>query len=432
MTEIFDGAMELQNAVADVLRRAQSAKRTLAIAPTKQKNDALRKMGEALWADRAAILAANAADVAAAREAGQPEARIDRLALDERRIEQMVDGLEALIELPDPVGEQMEHFVRPNGLDIRKLRVPMGVVAMIYEARPNVTVDAAGLALKTGNVAVLRGSREALQSNQAIVRALHRGIATAGLPSDAVLLIERTERETVDFIIRARGLVDLAIPRGGEGLIRRVVENATVPVIETGVGNCHVYVDKEADFAKATPIVVNAKTHRPSVCNAAETLLVHQDVAKVWLPQAAKALRAKGVELRVCERAYAVLAEAGLTDGVEYATEEDWATEYLALTLAVRVVDSLNDAIAHIERYGTLHSEVIVTEDEAAAQQFLRRVDAAVVYHNASSRFTDGFEFGFGAEIGISTQKMHARGPMGLRELTSYKYVVHGDGQVRK
>ncbi|WP_206885546.1 glutamate-5-semialdehyde dehydrogenase [Alicyclobacillus mali (ex Roth et al. 2021)] len=425
-----DTKAELVESVRAILRGAQAAKRRMATAPTRGKNEALSHMADAIWARRSEILAANAADVDAARREGQPAARVDRLMLDEARLQQIIEGVREVEALPDPVGEEVERILRPNGLDIRKVRVPMGVIAMIYEARPNVTVDAAALAVKTGNVAVLRGGSEALRSNQALVAAIHDGLRQAGLPEAAVSLVAHADRDAVDVLIRARGLVDLAIPRGGAGLIRRVVENASVPVIETGVGNCHVYVDRAANFEMATRIVVNAKTQRPSVCNAAETLLVHAEIADAWLPDAARALVDRGVALRACPRALEILRRAGIP--AEAAQEADWETEYLDLILAVRVVDTLEDAIAHIDRYGTQHSEVIVTEDEDAARVFLASIDAAAVYHNASSRFTDGFEFGFGAEIGISTQKMHARGPMGLRELTSYKYVVYGHGQVRE
>jgi glutamate-5-semialdehyde dehydrogenase len=417
---------------AYVHAKAQAAKqaaRALATAATAQKNAALRAMGEALWADADEILAANAQDVAAARAAGAPESRIDRLTLTPQRINDMVDGLRQLEALPDPVGETVESWTRPNGLRIEKIRVPLGVIAIVYESRPNVTVDAAALAIKTGNAVVLRGGSEAVRSNGALVRSIRRGLADAGLPEEAVQWIERTERDTVEFLIRARGLVDLAIPRGGAGLIQRVVEQATVPVIETGVGNCHVYVDEHADLDMAVRIVVNAKASRPSVCNAAETLLVHQAIAPDFLPAVGHALQAKGVILRACPRAEECLRRAGIP--AEPADDTDWATEYLDLILAVRVVDSVEEAISHIQRYGTAHSESIVTEDPDVAERFLREVDAAAVYHNASTRFTDGFEFGFGAEIGISTQKLHARGPMGLRELTSYKYVIRGAGQIR-
>ncbi|WAH44536.1 glutamate-5-semialdehyde dehydrogenase [Alicyclobacillus fastidiosus] len=416
--------------IAHKLHQARGASRVLAVASTSVKNEALHQMADALWNNREEILAANEEDVRAAEAAGQPASRIDRLMLNEHRIRQMMDGLCQVAQLEDPIGERLDTILHPNGMRIEKVRVPMGVIAMVYESRPNVTVDAVGLCIKTGNAAVLRGGREALRSNIALVRALHKGLQTSGVPSEALQFVERTERESVDLLIRAVGLVDLVIPRGGAGLIERVVRHAQVPVIETGVGNCHVYVDASADVAKARDIITNAKTQRPSVCNAAETLLVHKSVASAWLPEIVPHLVRLGVQVRGCEQSLSILRDEGFSD-VSAATKEDWSTEYLDLILAVKVVDSLDAAIEHITEYGTLHSEVIVTESEEAAAEFLSRVDAAVVYHNASSRFTDGFEFGFGAEIGISTQKLHARGPMGLREMTSYKYIVRGDGQVR-
>lgn len=422
---------ELEPYIRETLRRAKRASHAMAQASDTDKRDALHQMGESLWSHRQAILAANAEDVAAAGEQGQVQARVDRLLLTEGRIEQMMQGLVEIAALPDPVGERLATLQRPNGLQIEQMRVPMGVVAMIYESRPNVTVDAAGLCLKTGNVAVLRGGREALLSNLALVAALHDGLRASGLPVDAVQLIGRVERTSVDMLIQAKGLVDVVIPRGGAGLIDHVVRHAQVPVIETGTGNCHVYVDAAADLVKAAAIVVNAKTQRPSVCNAAETLLVHEAVAAAWLPVIVPVLRELGVEIRGCEATRAILSKHALAAEVIPAEEADWSTEFLDLILAVKVVDSIELAMEHIATYGTLHSEVIITENGAAANQFLSQVDAAVVYHNASTRFTDGFEFGFGAEIGISTQKLHARGPMGLREMTSYKYVVHGDGQTR-
>ncbi len=426
------GAMGLQDLVHRQLRAAKRAATVVGGLRTEVKNDALMQMAAAVWSAREAVLDANARDIDAARTSGQPASRIDRLQLTETRLSTILDGLQQVASLPDPVGEVLDSFVRPNGLFVEQVRVPMGVVAMIYESRPNVTVDGAGLCLKTGNAVVLRGSRESLESNRALVRALRSGLQAAGLPEDAVQLVEGG-REAVDFILQARGLVDLAIPRGGAGLIARVVDQAKVPVIETGVGNCHVYVDAAADLEQATAIVTNAKTQRPSVCNAAETLLVHEAVARDWLPVVLHALEEWGVEVRACPRTQELLLAGtdGLTRAVAPASKEDFATEFLDLVLAVRTVESLEEALDHIAEYGTKHSEVIVTEDAAAAETFLRQVDAAAVYHNASSRFTDGFEFGFGAEIGISTQKLHARGPMGLRELTSYKYVVRGNGQIR-
>ncbi|OFW80247.1 MAG: glutamate-5-semialdehyde dehydrogenase [Alicyclobacillus sp. RIFOXYA1_FULL_53_8] len=424
------GDNDLAAVVTDKLHRARRAARACATLSPSEKNAALEAMAVQLWEQRTEIVAANDIDVAQARVQGQTETRIDRLILTEKRIQEMVEGLRQVQDLRDPMGDILEVIERPNGLVIHKIRVPMGVLAMIYESRPNVTVDAAGLAVKTGNAVVLRGGREALHSNVALVQALRQGLANAGVASDAIQLIDRTERESVDLLIRAKGLVDLAIPRGGAGLIERVTQRALVPVIETGVGNCHVYVDGEADPQMASRIVQNAKVQRPSVCNAMESLLVHQAIAATWVPSIAATLNTFGVELRVCERANAILEAAGVA-GLRVATEEDFATEFLGLVLAVKVVDSAAEAMEHIATYGTKHTEAIVTENVQTAEAFLSTVDAAVVVHNASTRFTDGFEFGFGAEIGISTQKLHARGPMGLRELTSYKYVIRGVGQVR-
>lgn len=432
----------LKQAVLEKARAAKRASRTLAILPTSEKNRALLAMADALWQQRESIFAANRLDIQEARANGIPEAKIDRLMLNEKRLQDMMEGLRQIAELLDPVGEILETMERPNGLQIEKVRVPFGVIAMVYESRPNVTVDAAGLALKTGNAVVLRGGKEALQSNLALEDALREGLKGTRVPLDAIQLIDRTERETVDILIRAKDVVDLAIPRGGGGLIQRVIENALVPVIETGVGNCHVYVDEQADFEMATQIVMNSKTQRPSVCNATETLLVHERIAKEFLPYMLRTLQDKGVEIRGCEQTLEIARTvmdqklgtdtvADLSNMLLAATEEDWATEFLDLILAVKVVSDVETAIEHIDRYGTRHSEVIVTNDLQAAEMFLAQVDAAAVYHNASSRFTDGFEFGFGAEIGISTQKLHARGPMGLRELTSYKYLVRGTGQIR-
>lgn len=422
----------LKEYVHEKLRAAKKASRALASASSAMRFQALQQMAEGLWEHREAILDANTHDVNAAREAGQPASRIDRLSLTEERIQQMIDGIKAVAALPDRIGEVMETLRRPNGLVIEKVRVPMGVIAMVYESRPNVTADAAALCIKTGNAVVLRGGSDALHSNSALVKALQDGLRRSDVPETSVQFIDVVDRDSVDVLIQAKGLVDLAIPRGGDRLIQRVVENARVPVIETGVGNCHVYVDKSADQEKAIRIVVNAKTNRPSVCNAAETLLVHKSLAESLLPKAASELLKLGVKLHVCPRSLAALSSLHLhADEVVPAAEDDWTREYLNLELAVKVVDNLEDAIEHINTYGTRHSEAIVTEDHAAAKMFLEEVDAAAVYHNASTRFTDGFEFGFGAEIGISTQKLHARGPMGLNEMTSYKYVVHGDGQIK-
>ena len=390
-------------------KRAKAASRLLAGAGTKRKNAALLAVARALEEQSPAILAANAADVAAAREAGMTPALIDRLSLTAARIEGMAEGVRQTAALPDPVGEVVEGFRRPNGLQIRRERVPLGVVGIIYEARPNVTSDAAALCLKAGNAVLLRGGKEAIRANIAIAAAIRDGLASEGLPADAVQLLEDTSRETASAMMRMNEYLDVLIPRGGAGLIRSVVQNATVPVIETGTGNCHIYVDKDADVAMAAAIAVNAKVSRPSVCNAAAGMQEHH------------------VELRCCPRAAAILRDMQLTA----ATEEDWATEYLDYILAVRVVDSLEDAMTHIAQYGTGHSECIVTDSARAAEAFLDQVDAAAVYLNASTRFTDGAEFGLGAEIGISTQKLHSRGPMGLRELTTTKYIVVGNGQIR-
>ncbi len=412
---------------------AKQASRQWAVLSSERKNHALHAMAEALWDFRAQILAANELDYQAARFASYTEAKLDRLFVNDKRIQDMAEGLRQVATLKDPIGETMETIERPNGLKIVKVRVPMGVIAIIYESRPNVTVDAAGLALKTGNAVILRGGKEAINTNIALTKILRGAILQCGITPDGLQIIENITHESVDELLRARGSIDLIIPRGGAGLIQHVVEHSLVPVIETGVGNCHVYVDEAADLAKAMDIIMNAKTQRPSVCNAIETVLVHDAVAKEFLPMMANQLIAKNVQLRVCERSLSLLKVADIKDmtQVQLANEFDYETEFLDLILAVRVVRDLQEAMDHIARYGTLHSEAIVTENEDTAHTFLMEVDAAAVYHNASTRFTDGFEFGFGAEIGISTQKLHARGPMGLRELTSYKYLVYGSGQVR-
>ena len=427
---------DVSGEVRSLARRSRQAAREASQLSSADKNRALALMAEAVHDDRTAILEANDRDMLAARQADEAGGRLDRLRLTDERIAGMVEGLLQIARLADPVGERLEELHPANGLLIERVCVPIGVIGIVYEARPNVTVDAAALTLKTGNAVILRGGSEALHSNRALVRALRRGLGEAGLAKDLVLLVESTDRASVDALITARGLVDVVIPRGGAGLIDRVVRHASVPVIETGVGNCHVYVDRDADTEMAIAIAVNAKAQRPSVCNAAETLLVHESVARGFLPAAAVALGERGVELRLDERAAAIL-NAGLDRSrlsgirLQAATEEDYETEYNDFILAVKVVSSLDEALVHIARYGTMHSEVIVTASEETAAAFLRSVDAAVVYHNASTRFTDGYEFGFGAEIGVSTQKLHARGPMGLRALTSYKYVVRGNGQIR-
>ncbi len=409
--------------VLEVARRARTAAAGLAPLPRGVKDAALLAMADALVAGQDAVLAANAEDVRAAREAGTAEAQVDRLALTPDRVAAMADGLRHVAGLPDPVGEVLRGSRLPNGLELRQVRVPLGVVGIVYEARPNVTADAAGLCVKSGNAVLLRGSASAYRSNEALVEVLSRAAELAGLPRHSVQLVPGTDRESVRELMRARGHVDVLIPRGGAGLISAVVEGSLVPVIETGVGNCTVYVDAEADLDMAVAIVVDAKTSRPSVCNAAETLLVHEAVAAEFLPRVEKAL--EGVRLHADARAAALLA-----DSVP-AGDEDWAAEYLSLDLAVGVVDSLEAATDHIRRWGSGHTEAVVTRSQSAAREFVRRLDSAAVMVNASTRFTDGGEFGFGAEIGISTQKLHARGPMGLPELTSTTYVVTGDGHVR-
>ncbi len=409
--------------------RAKSAAVKWRVLHTDQKNAALSAIAEQLLADEATILAANAQDLAQARENGMRDSLIDRLTLTSARLSAMAQGVREVAALSDPIGEIVEGCCRPNGLRIQKTRVPLGVVGIIYEARPNVTSDAAALCLKSGNAAILRGGKEALHSNMAVVAAVRKGIERAGLPADAVILITDTDRETARQMMGLSGYIDVLIPRGSKGLIRSVVENATVPVIETGAGNCHVYVDAAADIKTACAVVVNAKASRPSVCNAAETLLVHKDIAAAALPPLADALAKAGVQLRCCERSLPLCRREGVD--VIPAAEEDWTTEYGDYILAVKVVDTLYDAVAHIETYSTGHSESIITADHTAAEAFTALVDSAAVYVNASTRFTDGGEFGMGAEIGISTQKLHARGPMGLRELTSFKYIVYGNGQIR-
>ena len=411
--------------VVEVAKRARVAAAGLAPLPRRDKDAALLAMADALGANAARILAANAEDVTAGREAGTTEALLDRLALDAGRIEAMADGLRHVATLPDPVGEVVRGSSLPNGLELRQVRVPLGVVGIVYEARPNVTADAAGLCLKSGNAVLLRGSASAYRSNSVLVDVLAEAATAAGMPADSIQLVPGTDRASVKELMQARGLVDVLIPRGGAGLIEAVVTESQVPVIETGVGNCTVYVDAHADLEMAVAITVNSKTHRPSVCNAAETLLVHADVAEAFLPRVVTALKAEGVTLHADERA------RPYDDTALPVTDEDWAAEYLSLDLAVGVVDSLDDAVAHIRRWGSGHTEAIVTKDLAEARRFIRSLDSAAVMVNASTRFTDGGEFGFGAEIGISTQKLHARGPMGLPELTSTTYVVTGDGHIR-
>jgi glutamate-5-semialdehyde dehydrogenase len=404
--------------------RARSASTHLALATRAVKDGALEAMAVALLADAEPILAANAVDVEAATASGTPEHLVDRLRLDAARLGAMAQGLRDVAGLPDPVGELLRGSTLANGLQLRQVRVPFGVVGIIYEARPNVTADAAGICLKSGNAVLLRGSSSALHSNTAIVTTLRRAAGESGLPEDVVQLVPGEGHDSVKELMRARGLVDVLIPRGGAGLIASVVEESTVPVIETGVGNCHVYVDSAADLDMAERIVLNAKTHRTSVCNAAESLLVHESVAADFVPRIVRSLQEAGVTIHGDE------AFAG-ESGVVPATDEDWGTEYLALEISAAVVPTLDAAISHIRRHSSSHSDAIVTDSQSNAQRFVAEVDSAAVLVNASTRFTDGGEFGFGAEIGISTQKLHARGPMGLPEMTSTKYVVTGDGHIR-
>ena len=413
--------------MTELQKMGAAAKEAAAVQRTagEKKRRALLEAAQALRAAATEILAANAVDLAAARESGMRDAMLDRLTLTEARIEAMAQGVEDVAAQRDPVGRVLSGETRPNGLKIEKVTVPMGVIGIIFEARPNVTSDAAALCLMAGSAVILRGGKEAFHSNMAVTSVLQAALERAGLPRTAVQLVQDTSRESSREMMGLVGYLDLLIPRGGAGLIRAVVENARVPVIETGVGNCHVYVDESADIDMAAEIIFNAKTSRPSVCNAIETILVHEKIAERALPAIAARLREKQVELRGDDRTRAILPEA------VPASETDWETEYLDYILAVRVVDSLDEAVAHIARYSSGHSECIVTRDLRAAEAFTARVDSAAVYVNASTRFTDGGEMGLGAEIGISTQKLHARGPMGLNEIVSYKYVIRGDGQVR-
>lgn len=406
---------------------AKAAQAKMNILTTEKKNEVLCKVAEAIVNSTDDILKANETDVLESRKNGVKESLVDRLTLTEDRIKAMADGLVQVAELEDPVGEELEEFSRPNGLSIHKVRVPVGTIGIIYESRPNVTLDAFGLCFKSSNVSVLRGGRDAINSNKAIVNVIRDTLDKCGLPRDCVILIERTEREIATEFMKLNKYIDLLIPRGGAGLIRSVVENATIPVIETGTGNCHVFVDESADLDMAVNIILNAKTQRMGVCNACESLLVHESIADKAVPAIYEALTGKNVEIRAGEKAFAICS----TLNMEKATEEDYGTEYLGPVISLQIVGSVDEAIAHVNKYTTHHSECIVTENKENADRFLNEVDAACVYVNASTRFTDGFEFGFGAEIGISTQKLHARGPMGLKELTSYKYKIYGNGQVR-
>jgi glutamate-5-semialdehyde dehydrogenase len=420
---------DLVQLVTTLAQRARAASRVLATAPAEAKNAALARLAELLPASADALLAANAKDLAAAKEHNLTGAQIDRLTLDAQRIAQMAEGVRQVAALPDPVGEELERTVRPNGLEIRKIRVPIGVIGIIYEARPNVTIDCAVLCLKSGNAAILRGGKEIFHTNTALAALVAKALALADLPGEAVQLIPTTDRAALTTLLKLDELIHCIIPRGGENLIRFVAENSTIPVIKHFKGVCFVYIDKDADFGMAEHILINAKVQRPGVCNAAEQLLVHADVAGAFLPPLARALLEKNVQLRCDSASAAILKRHGLAHRA--AVPEDFTTEFLDLILAVRVTPLLDDAIATINRDSSAHSDAIVTRDPAAARRFLAGVDSATVFWNASTRFNDGFEFGLGAEIGISTDRLHARGPMGLRELCSYKYVITGTGQVR-
>lgn len=409
----------------EIGQKAKEVSHVLGILGTEEKNRGLRAVADALVSGQDGILAANEKDMEKARENGMSQGLLDRLKLTPARIEGMAEGLRQVADLEDPVGEVISMKQRPNGLMIGQKRVPLGVIGMIYEARPNVTADAFGLCFKSGNAVILKGGSDAIYSNLAIVEQIRKGLSDAGLPEDAVLLIADTSRAVTRNFMKLNEYVDVLIPRGGAGLIKTVVENSTIPVIETGTGNCHIYVDETADLSMAADIVFNAKTQRIGVCNACESLVVHKNAAEKFLPVIRERLAQKHVEIRGDKRACAI--EPSFAE----ASEEDWGKEYLDYILSCRIVDSLDEAIRHINRYSTGHSEAIVTKDYESAQRFLNEIDSAAVYVNASTRFTDGFEFGFGAEIGISTQKLHARGPMGLKELTTTKYIIYGNGQVR-
>lgn len=406
-------------------KRAMTAKYVLQALSTEQKNAALRAVAKAFLARKQEMLSANEKDLKIGEENGMHPGLLDRLRLTEERIDGMADGLMEITELSDPVGEVLERFDRPNGLRITKLRVPFGVIGIIYESRPNVTADAFGLCFKTGNAVILKGGKDAIHSNIAISGIIRETLEQEGILKDAVQLITDTDRQTTNEFMRMNRYVDVLIPRGGAGLIRAVVENSTIPVIETGTGNCHIYIDEDADIAKAIPIIINAKTQRIGVCNSCESLVIHEKIADRFLPALGEALREKKVEMRGDEQVRRLLPDCHI------ATEEDYGTEYLDYIISMKTVSSLEEAIAHINRYTTRHSDAILTENEDHARLFLQGIDSACVYVNASTRFTDGFEFGFGAEIGISTQKLHARGPMGLKELTTYKYTIIGNGQTR-
>ncbi|KAJ52798.1 glutamate-5-semialdehyde dehydrogenase [Clostridium tetanomorphum] len=417
-------------------QRAKNAARVLSTLDTNCKNKVLLTMAKSLEDNIESIIKANSIDIKHGEEKGLSKAMLDRLLINEKRILDMSEGLKQVAELPDPIGEIVKMRKRPNGITIGEKRVPLGVIGIIYEARPNVTVDAAALCLKSGNAVLLRGGSEAINTNKVIADILSNACKQCNLPEGAIQLIETTDREAVNIMLKLNEYIDVLIPRGGKGLIQTVVKNATVPVIETGVGNCHIFIDESADLTVGESIVINGKVQRPAVCNATESLLIHENIANDFLPMVAKSLTDLGVELRVCNKSKSILEQKiddkNILNKIVDAVEEDWDTEYLDLILAVKVVSSIDEALDHIYKHSTKHSEAIITENYSNSQRFLNEVDAAAVYVNASTRFTDGFEYGFGAEIGISTQKLHARGPMGLEQLTTTKYIVYGNGQIRK
>jgi glutamate-5-semialdehyde dehydrogenase len=418
--------MNFEEYIIDIGKRAKDASRIMVTASTNMKNKALIAMAEALINSKNTITEANMVDMELGKENHLSIAMLDRLMINQERIENMAQGLRNVASLKDPIGDGIKRWKTPNDLDISMIRVPLGVIGMIYESRPNVTVDAAALCLKSGNSIILRGGSEAINTNIALAKVIKKAAISAGLPEGCIQLIEMVDRELVNYLIKLNDYVDVIIPRGGASLKKAIIKNATVPVIETGAGICHIYVDSDADLSMAEEIIVNAKTQRPGVCNAVETVLVHKDIAREFLPRLSQRLYGLDVEIRTCEKGINILC------GAKTACDEDWATEYLDLILSIKVVETMEEAIDHIFKYGTKHSEAIITNSYTNSQKFLMQVDASSVYVNASTRFTDGSEFGFGAEIGISTQKLHARGPMGLEQLTTTKYLIYGQGQVRK
>ncbi|MFH1541393.1 MAG: glutamate-5-semialdehyde dehydrogenase [Elusimicrobiota bacterium] len=417
----------IKNYIIDKAKRAKNASRELGLLPTAIKNRALLEIAKNILKNSDKIITENSKDVKNAIRNKMSISLIDRLKLDEKRIISMADGLKQIVKLPDPISEVVEKIARPNGLKIEKIRVPLGVIGIIYESRPNVTVDSVGLCLKSGNCTILRGGSEAINSNKILSKIICETAYLSGIPEGSVEFVDNTNRIVISEMIRLFAYIDCIIPRGGEELIKYIRENSAVPVIAHGKGVCHVYIDKYADIEKAIKISLNAKVQRPGVCNAIETLLVHKDIAEKFLPTMIAEYKKAGVEIRGCKETKKIAPQSG----IKSATENDWYAEYLDLIISVKIVDSLDEAIWHIEKYGSHHSDTIITENKKFAEKFLKEIDSAAVYHNASTRFTDGGEFGLGAEIGISTQKMHARGPMGLKELTSYKFVIHGDGQVK-